>query len=417
MSIMAATIDRPTYLTELRRWRDRDVIKVVTGVRRCGKSTLLAMFQAELIAQGVPPGQIIHVDLKDLETAAQVPDFEKLHAYIAARLPAEARTYVFIDEVQMVEGFERAVDSLHLRADVDLYLTGSNAVTLSGDLATRLAGRYVEIPVLPLSFTEFVRARVVPPGAADVPGMLNADRSALWADYLRFGGFPLVQELLPDARAVDDYLDGLLSTVVLKDVAVRQKVASIAKLNDVVRFFLDNVGNQTSLRRVSGTLVSRGRKTSPNTVESYVTGLVDAFVLYPASRWDVQGLRYLTGPDKYYVVDPGLRYATVGYRGGDTGHLLENTVFFELVRRHVKVRTGVSAGGEIDFVVGDATSTAYYQVAETVRDPATLDRELRSLLAVKDHHPKFLLTLDQQPPTSHQGIVQLSALDWLLGFV
>ncbi|MDR1266073.1 MAG: ATP-binding protein [Propionibacteriaceae bacterium] len=400
-------VDRPDYLARLRRWRDRPVIKVVTGVRRCGKSTLLELYRRELAGEGVPAERIIALNLEDLSLGALTASHQALHDHIAARLAPDGPTYVFLDEVQAVPNFERAIASLQLRPGVDLYVTGSNAHILSGDLATLLSGRYVEVAVLPLSLAEFAAARrAVSPQAAP------AD---LYADYVRFGSFPFVLSLVPDGDAVDDYLGGLLATVLLKDVAVRQKVANARLLQDVTAYLFHNVGSPVSLRRVSDSLTSLGRRPSPHTVESYLTGLIDAYLVYPVAPWDVRGLTHLAIPDKYYVVDPGLRRALVGYAGGDSGHVLENVVFLELRRRHSRVRVGRTGGREIDFVVGQAERTGYFQVAQSVRDPATLERELAPLRAIDDHHPKRLLTLDAEPPISHNGIVQLNVLDWLLG--
>jgi predicted AAA+ superfamily ATPase len=408
LNIMTTLIDRPAGLAALRRWRDKPVIKVVTGVRRCGKSTLLELFQAELAADGVTLDQIIALNLEDFDLA-HLADAAALHAHITERLVDGRMNYVFVDEVHLAAEFERALDSLHLRADVDLYVTGSNAQMLSGELATRLSGRYVEIELQPLSLAEFAAART---GRAEA----TEDRSpsGLYGNYLRFGGLPLVQELMPDVRAARDYLDGVVSTVLLKDVAVRQSVSNAAMLRDVTAFFFQNVGNLTSLRRVSNALMAASRRPSPNTVESYLTGLVDAYLLYPVERWDVKGLRRLDGPAKYYCVDPGLRASLVGYTGGDAGHVLENIVFLELHRRHGRVRVGQTRGGEIDFIVGEGADLAYYQVAASVHDPTTLARELAPLEAVRDHHPKRLLTLDPEPPTSHGGIIQASVVEWLL---
>jgi predicted AAA+ superfamily ATPase len=391
----------------LRRWRDRQVIKVITGVRRCGKSTLLTLFQRELLAEGVPAANIIALAMDDLANAELVTNHKNLHDYIIENLAPTGTTYVFLDEVQLVEHYERMADSLLLRANIDLYITGSNASLLSGELATLLSGRYVELSLLPLSFAEFVTGR-----RQQNPDDLSL--TALYTEYIRYGSFPFVLNLIPDAVAVSDYLNGILDTVLLKDVVIRQQVSTAAALEDVVRFLFHNIGNLTSLRRVSAGLESAGRSPSSTTIDKYISGLTSAYLCYPARRWDVKGLRYLTGSEKYYVVDPGLRAALVGFTGSDTGHILENIVFLELVRRNGKVRVGAVASGEIDFVVGDGADTVYYQVCETLRDPATLARELKPLLALRDHHPKYLLTLDQNPPISHDGILQISCLDWLM---
>ena len=402
-------IARDAELARLRQWRDKDVFKVVTGVRRCGKSTLLAMFANELAADGVPPDRIVRLNLEDFALAHLLGDPRAFHDHVASLLATSGRSYLFIDEVQLADSFETVVNSLALRFDVDVYLTGSNARMLSSELATRLSGRYTELHLLPLSFGEFAAARL----AAGIGGE-DLSYPGMYASYLRNGGFPLVQQLIPNPKAAFDYLHGILNTVLVKDVSIRQKVSDAGLLIDVASYLFDNIGNLTSRRRIADTLKS-GRHPSPGTVDSYLDGLVDAFLLYPARRWDVKGLRYLVGPDKYYAVDPGLRNAMVGYSGDDTGHLLENVVYLELRRRHADVRVGASPGGEVDFVVVEGGDSTYYQIAQTVRSADALSRELRPLQAIKDHYPKVLLTADPEPPISHDGVRQLYVLDWLRG--
>ena len=403
---MQESIRREDGLASLRRWRDRPVIKVVTGVRRCGKSTLLELFRDDLRADGVPEDRIVSLNLERLADATLAPHYQGLHDTVTARLQPTGTTYVFIDEVQLVPGFEKAIDSLHLDPRIDLYVTGSNATLLSGELATLLSGRYVELSLQPLAFSEFLIGR----RAADPT--ISVERA--YQEYSRWGGFPFVTRLIPDDDAVADYLDGILNTVLVKDVMVRQKVSSALALRDLVAYLMSNVGSPTSLRRISNTLTSAGRRPSPNTVENYLTGLLDAYILYPLRPFDVRGLRHLDTPAKYYAVDPGLRAAAVGLRGGDVGHILENVVFLELRRRHKTLWAGRSGEHEIDFVAQEGALTTYYQVAATVRDRETLARELRPLRSIADHHPKVLLTLDADPPITHGGIQQLNVIDWLL---
>lgn len=405
-------IVREEDLIRLRRWKDRDIIKVVTGVRRCGKSTLLKMFADELRTQAVPDDTIVELNMEDMALAHLLHDSRAFHDHVAKLLPASAHSYLFVDEVQLVDSFETSINSLALGFDVDIYLTGSNAQMLSSDLATRLSGRYVEIHLLGLSFSEFATAR-------RQLGETGEDLSypGLFASFVRHGGFPFIQQLIGDPEVVTDYLEGIVNTVLIKDVSVRQKVGNVSLLADVTSYLLHNVGNLTSLRRVADSLTSAGRKPSPSTVDTYLDGLVDAFLLYPLRRWDTKGLKFLTGPEKYYAVDTGLRNAVTGYSGSDSGHLLENIVFLQLRRHHSQVWVGSSPEGEIDFVVSDGADLTYYQVAQTVRDPATLARELAPLQSIKDHHPKALLTMDAEPPIQHNGIRQLYALDWLRGQV
>jgi predicted AAA+ superfamily ATPase len=347
------------------------------------------------------------MNLESMDFAAEAADAAALHAAVVSRLAPTGVNYVFLDEVQTVPQFQKAIDSLHLRDDIDLYVTGSNANLLSGELATLLSGRYIEIPLAPFSFREYISGR-----SAELSA-ITPERA--YAEFSSSGGFPFVSRLLPDLGGVSDYLDGVLNTVLLKDVMVRQRASNPAMLHDVTRFLMSNVGSPTSLRRVANTLGSAGRAPSPNTVESYLTGLVDAFIIYPLRPVEATGLRHLDTPSKYYCVDLGLRSAVLGWRGGDVGHVLENVVFLELRRRCRNLWFGRSGGGEIDFVAQDDDATTYIQVAATVRDEATLARELAPLKALNNHHPKLLLTLDQDPPASHDGIQQRYVLDWLLG--
>jgi predicted AAA+ superfamily ATPase len=263
--------------------------------------------------------------------------------------------------------------------------------------------------MLPFSFAEFVDRRRNSPGTGT-----DLALSRLYSEYIQFGSFPYVTGLIPDLNTTKDYLDGIINTVLLKDVTVRQRVSNTAMLSDVVSFFAHNIGNLTSMRRIAASLSHVGRPPSPTTVENYLTGLIDAFLFYPVKRWNIAGLRHLEGPEKYYIVDPGMRYSLVGYAGGDTGRVLENVVYLELCRRHKHVKTGQSNAGEIDFIVGQGNDMSYIQVSETVRDPVTLTRELKPLQTLKNHYPKYLLTLDENPPISHNGIQQINCLDWLV---
>lgn len=398
-------VERPQPLAWLHRWRDRDVIKVITGIRRCGKSTLLALYQRALRSEGVPAAHIVAVNLEDPSLAHLLTDHQALYQHVTSLLPPEGRTYVFIDEIQRADQFERVVDGLFILPTVDLYLTGSSSHLLAGSLATLLTGRYVEHHLLPLSFAEFVGARATTPD----PPLRD-----LYDTFVRRGGFPFAASLTSD----DDtrqYLEGILSTVLLNDVAVAQRVANPAQLRSVTDFVFANVGNLTSVKRIADTMTSAGRSISRTTVESYLTGLTDAFVVYPARRWDIRGRRLLESGEKHYVVDTGLRRALLGARPVDSGHLLENVVFLELLRRPGTVFVGKIDQREVDFVVETDDGETYIQVALTVDDPDTLARELAPLRAAPGYAPRLLLTLDREPPQSYDGITRLSVLDWLLG--
>jgi len=396
-------IARQEYLENLIRFRDKQLIKVVTGIRRCGKSTLFELYQEYLKADGVSDEQIISVNLEDGEYE-DIETSKQLYAYVNERLLPDKKMYIFLDEVQRVGEFQKAVDSLYVKKNCDVYITGSNAYLLSGELATLLSGRYIEIKMLPLSFKEYVSA---------FPKDTSVDR--LYADYTQNSAFPYTLELdKPKDRR--QYLQGIYDTIVLKDIVARRKFPDVEMLKSVVRFMLHNVGNICSTKSIADTMTSAGRKISVHTVESYLSALTDSFILYKIGRYDVKGKQYLKTGDKYYAADVGLRYALLGSKKADLGHILENVVFLELLRRGYEVYIGKVGNTEVDFVAVGDEGEEYYQVAYTVidADGKTLERELAPLDAINDHNPKYLLTMDYTPLTSHNGIKQINVLDWLL---
>ncbi len=394
-------IARPDYLDFLTRWKDQPVIKVVSGVRRCGKSTLFELFRERLCSEGVPPERIVAVNFEDLEYE-NLRDYRRLHEYIVAHLKPDGMNYVFLDEIQHVPQFEKAVDSLSLRANADLYLTGSNAWFMSGELATLLSGRYVELKMLPLSFAEFVSAR--PAGT---------DLTRAYRDYVTNGSFPYVSRLT-EHRQVYEYVDGLFSTVVLKDIVERRKIQDPAMLRSVLRFLFDSVGSLCSVKKIADSMTSAGRKISPKTVENYLEAITESLLMYRAERYDIRGRERLKLYEKYYLVDAGLRSYLLGPRG-DQGHVLENVVYLELLRRNANVFVGRSGTLEVDFVaVPPSGEETYYQVCWSVRNEETLRRELAALDSIKNHSSKVLITMDDDPPASYNGIRQVFALDWLL---
>jgi len=400
-------IPRPSYLEQLARWRDRRVIKVVSGVRRCGKSTLLTLYADWLINDGVKPESIISINFEDLKWE-HLKDYHGLHDYVIQHLSEDGMTYVFLDEVQEVSEFERAVDSLFLRDNVDLYLTGSNGYFMSTELSTLLTGRYVEISMLPLSFSEYCTG-----ARADA-----SSSSALAETYRRYvteGAFPYILNLEDDPQARQDYLQGIYNSILLKDVVARYRVSDIMMLEDVTRYLLDNVGNILSPTRVSNSLTSAGRSVNQRTVEKYVTALTQSLLFYEARRFDIKGKRLLERLEKYYVVDLGLRYSMLGGSGFDVGHVLENVVYLELLRRGFQVFVGQYGAQEIDFIATRAGERIYVQVVATVRDPAVLNRELAPLRSLADSYPKLILTLDDDPDADYDGIHRTNALSWLLG--
>ena len=394
-------IERTKTLETLRKFADKRLIKVVTGIRRCGKSTALAEFREELRRKR-PDATFVALDFERAEDRG-VATAEALYRRVADALSKKGPNYVFLDEIQHVERFEEAVDALYARGDADLYVTGSNSRLLSGELATLLSGRHVEIRMQPLSFAEFFGARPSGTAVADA-----------WRDYVRFGSFPYALEFVPDAEAVDTYLEGLFNTIVMKDVVQRRRIADPAMLERLVRFLFDNVGNLTTIKRIGDALSAGGRRIAPQTVDHYVGGLLDAFVVLRADRFDLRGRELLKTGAKYYASDTGLRRHVLGGVVRDYGRILENLVYLELLRRGRHVRVGVLGSGEIDFVAVMPDGLEYWQVAASVRDEATLERELRPLRDLHDNYPKWLVTLDDDPPVDHDGIRQISAFDFFL---
>ena len=396
-------IQRQEHLNALIRFRDKRVIKVVTGIRRCGKSTLFELYQDYLRSDGVSDEQIIALNLEEGEYDG-IETYKQLYRFVSERILPGKRMYIFLDEVQRVADFQKAADSLYVKKNCDVYITGSNAYLLSGELATLLSGRYVEIKMLPLSFKEYV---------SNFPADTNLER--LYADYTQNSAFPYALEIAkPKDRR--QYLQGIYDTIVLKDIVARKKFPDAAMLKSVVRYMFDNIGNLCSTKSIADTMTSAGRKISVHTVESYLSALTDCFILYQIGRYDIKGKQYLKTGDKYYAADIGLRYALLGTKKADMGHILENVVFLELIRRGYEVYIGKVGNTEVDFIALGEEGEEYYQVAYTVidTDGTALSRELAPLEAIRDHNPKYLLTMDNTPLTSHNGIKQRNVLDWLL---
>lgn len=394
-------IKRTEYLEDLICFKDKNLIKVVTGIRRCGKSTMFEMYQEYLKETGITKEQIISVNLEDADYR-NIRTAEQLFEYIDAKLQEDRQNYVFLDEVQQVEKFQQAVDWLYVKKNVDLYITGSNAFLLSGELATLLSGRYVEIKMLPLSFKEYVSA---------FPD--NTNTAMLYMNYLTNSSFPGTLEL-ERKKDIRVYLEGIYHTILMKDIVTRKKIADPAMLQSVVEYMFDNIGNMCSSTKIANTMTSSGRKISVPTVENYLEALTDSFVLYKVGRYDIKGKQYLATGSKYYLADIGLRYYLLGTRQADMGHILENVVYLELLRRGYEVHIGKVGEAEVDFIAINEEGEEYYQVSQSVLDENTLRRELASLEAIKDHNPKYLLTMDYVPVSSHNGIKQINAIEWLL---
>jgi predicted AAA+ superfamily ATPase len=412
---MQKVIERPDYLAKLAGWRDKsDVIKIITGVRRCGKSTLFRLYQKYLRENGVPDGRVHEINFEDAANERFL-DWRALHDNIKENCAGGAMNYVFLDEIQSVPEFQKAVNSLRLAGNIDLYLTGSNSRMLSGEFATLLSGRYVEINMLPLSFKEYVSAYPY-----------NASADKMFDDYLRNGGFPytvmLTAENNPlmgkkgvwDREQIQMFLRGVYNTIVLKDIIERKKILDASRLENVIKFMFDNIGNEMSIRNIQNTMKSDGRDIHLATIESYLGGLLDAFVLYKVGRYDVKGKRYLQTNVKYYLSDIGLRYLLLG-KEGDMGHILENAVFLELSRRGYTIHIGKINNLEIDFLAVKDGAAEYYQVSHDIKNSETFEREISPFKFIRDHNPKYILTRDYPMESSRGGIKIMNVLEWMLG--
>ncbi|MEY8493644.1 ATP-binding protein [Lachnospiraceae bacterium 29-91] len=398
---MHKRIERPEYLEQLIRFREKEVIKVVTGIRRCGKSTLFDLYCEYLVQDGVSKDQIIRVNMEDPDYH-DIRDYMQLYDWIRQQMDSEKMNYILIDEVQNVPEFQKAVDGLYIKENCDVYITGSNAYLLSGELATLLAGRYVEIKMLPLSFKEYLSA------LGD-----KTDLMLKYQNYIQNGSFPYVVQL-EKKRDIHAYLEGIYTSIILKDIMARYRIADAGGLDSVIRFMFDNVGSLCSATKIANTMTTAGRKIAISTVENYLGALTECFILYKAGRYDVKGKQYLTTGNKYYLCDMGLRYYLLGTKRADLGHILENVVYLELLRRGYEVYIGKVGNAEIDFIAIGEEGEEYYQVALTVMEESTLERELAPLESIRDHNPKYLLTMDFTPLTSHNGIKQWNVLEWLM---
>lgn len=395
-------IERHAYLDKLIAFKDKKLIKVITGIRRCGKSTIMEIYRDWLCSHGVQPSQIIYLNFEDYDYY-ELRDPRVLYAFIKQKMNAEKMTYIFFDEIQHVKDFPDIVNSLNLKPMVDLYITGSNAYMLSSEIATLLSGRYVEIAMLPLSFREYVEG---------IGGTTNLSQT--YMDYITKSSFPYTLELDTHAE-INDYLNGVYNTIVVKDIMSRKKLPDVMMLESVIRFTADNIGNILSTKRIADIMTADGRKIDQKTVERYLSALCETFFVYETKRYNIKGKQLLKTLGKYYLVDIGLRRMLLGSRSFDAGRILENIVYLELLHRQKKVYVGKMDSLEVDFVAIDENGITYYQVAATVRDEATLKRELSSLQQINDQYPKYILTLDEDPDADYNGIKRINALKWLMG--
>ncbi len=394
-------IERPSYIKELIRFKDKDLIKIITGIRRCGKSTLMELYRQYLLKNGIEPSQIISVNLEDLKYNF-ISNYMDLYNYVINNLQSDKKNYVFIDEIQIIPEFQKVADSLYLNKNVDLYITGSNAKLLSSEFSTLLAGRYVEIKMLPLSFKEFITTKE------------ERDLELIYNEYISLGSFPYTTKL--EADDVSKYLGSLFNDIIIKDVIIKKGISDEMALKSIATFALDNIGNIMSSNNIAKTMSSDGRNINVRTVEKYLDGFIESFFLYRATRYDIKGKQYLKTGEKYYVSDLGLRYFILGRKLGDRGHILENVVYLELLRRGYDVYVGRVDEYEVDFVALNSDGRIYVQVCETLRDSENkiLKRELNSLEKISDNYAKIILTLDKMPISNENGIIVQNVLEWLI---
>ncbi len=418
---MPELINRPEYLKQLIQNRDVDLVKIVTGIRRCGKSSLLDLFHQHLSDSGVADSNIIHMNMESLRYR-KLSDYLAFYDYVSERIPKEGKAYLIFDELQAVEHWEKAIESFRLDYDVDIYITGSNAYLLSTEFSTLLSGRYVEIRMLPLSFKEFLTFYEFVPSAAV---------EEKFQRYLQFGGMPILREYRFNEARSNQALEGIYSTVVLRDILQRNHQADQGMLQKIILFLCSNIGSITSPNSIGNVLSNEGeipgnggnniarnnivrRNVAGKTVSKYISMLQSAFIFYPVGRYDVKGKQLLKTLGKNYIIDMGFRNMLLGYRDADRGHIIENIVFLELLRRDYRVYIGKVGETEVDFVAERPNDKLYIQVTESMQSPETRERELRPLRMIPDNYEKIVLSMDRSYITSYDGIKSLYLIDWLL---
>ncbi len=408
---MSNLINRPEYLTQLIQNKDVDLIKIVTGIRRCGKSSLLDLFHQYLSANNVPDSNIIHMNLESLRYR-NLTDYLSFYDYVSTLIPAAGKTYLIFDELQVVEHWEKAIESFRLDFDVDIYITGSNAYLLSTEFSTLLSGRYVELRMLPLSFKEFLTFY-------EFETAITVEEK--FQKYLQLGGMPILREYHFNEARSNQALEGIYSTVVLRDILQRNNQADQNMLHKIMLFLCSNIGSITSPNSIGNVLSNegdlqkfKGRNVAGKTVHKYISMLRSAFIFYSVGRYDVKGKQLLKTLGKHYIVDMGFRNMLLGYRDADRGHMIENIVFLELLRRDYRVYIGKVGETEVDFVAEKPDDKLYIQVTESMQSPETRERELRPLRLIQDNYEKIVLSMDRDFIRSYDGIKSLNLIDWLL---
>lgn len=398
-------IERKEYLKQLLSWKDQSIIKVLTGIRRCGKSTILKLYQEYLLNNGIDPSQIISINFEELEYE-DLQDYKKLYQYIKDRLVENKMMYIFLDEIQNVPSYEKVVDSLHVKENIDIYITGSNSYIFSGQLATYLSGRYIEIPILPLSFKEVYNPQT--------------DKEEAFQKYIKTGGFPYINQIQLQNEQIDMYLEGIYNTVIVKDIEERinrknsKNVTDIALLKAISKYLSSVVGSPVSIRSITNYFKSNERKTSPNTISNYIEALCESYLYYPVEVMDISGKEVLKSNKKYYIVDPGIRNYILPKQFYDLGFTIENIVYLELLRRRYNVNIGRSGRTEVDFIAKRNDVYTYIQVTASLVDENTFNREIRPLKQIEDNYEKIILTLDRYTSGNYEGIKVINIVDWLL---
>lgn len=408
---MTELINRPEYLNQLIQHRDVDLVKIVTGIRRCGKSSLLDLFHQYLSDSGVPDANIIHMNLESLRYR-NLTNYLSFYDYVSERIPKSGKTYLIFDELQAVEHWEKAIESFRLDFDVDIYITGSNAYLLSTEFSTLLSGRYVEIRMLPLSFKEFLAFYEFAP---------SVTTEEKFQRYLQFGGMPILREYQFNEARSNQALEGIYSTVVLRDILQRNNQVDQRILQKIMLFLCSNIGSITSPNNIGNVLSHEGdiqqgsrKNVAGKTVDKYISMLRSAFIFFSVGRYDVKGKQLLKTLRKNYIIDMGFRNMLLGYRDADRGHIIENIVFLELIRRDYRVYIGKVGETEIDFVAEKPNDKLYIQVTESMQSPETRDRELKPLRMIPDNYEKIVLSMDRNYINSYDGIKSLNLIDWLL---
>lgn len=396
---------RDLYLNQLIQFKDKPLVKVITGIRRCGKSTLLSLFEMYLQSCGVPEDHVIRMNFESFEFD-EIRKYTHLYAYIKGKMTClDEKYYILLDEVQQVESWEKVINSFLVDSNVDIYITGSNAYLLSSELSTLLSGRYAEIKMLPLSFKEYL----------DFTNFAKGDNiDIVFNDYLEFGGLPTVVELKGHPDTIAPFLNGIYNTVIMKDVVQRNHVRDAALLESVLKFIAANIGSIVSTKKISDYLTSSGRKTTSDTIDNYLKMLEQAFIIYRANRYDLKGKLFLKTLEKYYVVDIGIRNQLTGLRNTDYGHVLENIVYLELLRRGYDVAIGKVGSLEVDFIATKFDTKIYYQVSASIMDEETRERELKPLQSINDYYARIILTMDRSLYSDFDGIKIVNILDFLL---